>query len=76
MDTTDGHQYYLKITNGAIGRSVGSIYGRPCLRVCEARESALLWALHFIDDVCGYRIRDIHYHEWIQMNAAAGQHPI
>ena len=30
--TTTGHQFCIRFTNGANGRSVGYIYGRPCHR--------------------------------------------
>ena len=70
--TTIGRQFCIRFTNGANGRSVGYIYRRPCHRSFEARESAIVRALAFIDS-CGYRIRDINYHAWMQMYGAA--HP-
>jgi len=70
--TTAGRQFCIKFTNGANGRLVGYIYGRPCHRSFEARESAIVRALAFIDS-CGYKIRDINYHAWMQMYGAA--HP-
>ena len=70
--TTTGRQFYIRITNGANGRSVGYICGRPCHRSFEARESAIVRVLAFIDSY-GYRIRDINYHAWMQMYGAA--HP-
>ena len=70
--TTAGRQFYIRFTNGANDRSVGYTYGRPCHRSFEARESAIVWALAFIDS-CGYRFCDINYHAWIQMYGAA--HP-
>jgi hypothetical protein len=68
--TTEGWQYCLKLT-GPNGHSVGYIYGRPCARRCEARESAVVRASSFLDDDCGYRMWDIHYHEWLQMRSAS-----
>jgi hypothetical protein len=73
--TTHGHQYCLKITqNSDINNpTVGYIYGRPCPRRCEARESALAWALHYIDNDRGYTIRDIQYYwQWRQVRVASG----
>jgi hypothetical protein len=64
--TTAGCQFYIRITNSANGRSVGYIYGRLCHWSFEAWMSAIIWALAFIDS-CGYRIRDINYHAWMQM---------
>ena len=62
--TIEGCQYCIRITNRGSGRSVGYIYGRPFFQYCEARESALIRALDFID-TSGYIIRDINYHIWL-----------
>ena len=62
--TIEGRQYYIRITNRGSGHSVGYIYGQPFFRYCEARESALVRALDFID-TSGYMIRDINYHIWL-----------
>ena len=59
--TTTGRQFCMRFTNGANGRSVGYIYGRPCHGSFEAQESAIVRELDFIDS-CGYRIHDINYH--------------
>ena len=67
--TIEGHQYYIRITNRGSCRSVGYIYVRPFFRYCEARESALIWALDFID-TSGYIIRDINYHIWLQRHVS------
>ena len=72
--TTVGRQFCIRFTNGANGCSVGYIYGRPCRRSFEARESAIVRALAFIDS-CGYRIRDINYHAWMQMYHATHPSP-
>jgi hypothetical protein len=66
QQTTEGRQFYIRFTNGANGCLVGYIYGRPYLRSWEARESAIVRALSFIDS-CGYIIHDIKHHEWLQM---------
>ena len=70
--TTTGCQFCIRFTNGVNGRSVGYIYGYPSHQSFEARESAIVQALAFIDG-CGYRICDINYHAWMQMYGAA--HP-
>ena len=70
--TTTGRQFCMRFTNGANGRSVGYIYGRPCHQSFEAQESAIVRTLAFIDS-CGYRIRDINYLAWMQMYGAT--HP-
>ena len=67
--TIEGHQYCIRITNTGSGRSVGYIYGRPFFWYCEARESALIRALTFID-TSGYIIRDINYHIWLQRHVS------
>ena len=61
--TTACIQYYVRFRqNRAINSpTVGYIYGIPCLRRCEARDSVLVRALHYIDNDHGYTIRDIHY---------------
>jgi len=63
--TTEGWQCALKLTDAANGRSVGYIYGRSRLWRCEPRESAVIRALSYIDDDCGYKIKDIHFHQWL-----------
>ena len=47
--TIEGRQYCIRITNRGSGRSIGYIYGRPFFWYCEARESALIRALDFIE---------------------------
>ena len=70
--TTVGCQFSIRFTNWDNDRSVGYIYGYPSHQSFEARESAIVQALAFIDG-CGYRICDINYHAWMQMYGAA--HP-
>ncbi|XP_066374369.1 uncharacterized protein [Miscanthus floridulus] len=74
VDTTGGYQYRLKLTLELASKSlaVGYIYGQPCLRVCEARESALMWALKYIDIDRRYTIRDIHYYDYIKKKTSLG----
>jgi hypothetical protein len=62
--TTDGRQYCIRMTYRSSGHSVGYIYDRPFFRHCEAKESALIWALTVID-ASGYIIRDINYNIWL-----------
>ena len=42
-----------------------SVVSRPCARTFEARESALLNALLYVNDICGYHIGDLHFAEYI-----------
>jgi hypothetical protein len=42
-----------------------TVVSRPCARTFEARESALLHALDFANDVCGYHIGDLHFTDYI-----------
>ena len=67
--TIEGRQYCIGITNWGNGRSVGYIYGRPFFWYYEARESALIWELDFID-TSGYIIHDINYHIWLQRHVS------
>ena len=62
--TIEGRQYCIRITNRGSGHSVGYIF-----QYCEARESALIRALDFID-TSGYIIRDINYHIWLQRHVS------
>ena len=56
--TTTGIQYYVRFRqNQAIDSpSVGYIYGMPCPRRCDAMESVVVRALHYIDNDRGYTI--------------------
>jgi hypothetical protein len=56
-------QYYVRFRqNQAIDSSpVSYIYGMPCPQRCEAIESVIVHALHYINNDRGYTIRDIHY---------------
>ena len=40
---------------------IGYIYGILCPRCCEAMESVVVPALHYIDNDHGYTIQDIGY---------------
>jgi hypothetical protein len=72
--TTAGIHYCMRFRqNQAINSpSVGYIYGISCLQRCEARESVLVLALHYIDNDRGYCIQDIHYWQWRQARAITG----
>jgi hypothetical protein len=63
--TTEGRQYYIRFTNQGSGRLVGYTYGRPFNRPCEARQSAIIQVLSFVD-ASGYIIYDINYNIWLQ----------
>jgi hypothetical protein len=42
-----------------------NVITRPCACSCEARESGLVNALVFINDIFGYHIGDLHFTELI-----------
>ena len=42
-----------------------TVVSRPCARTFEARESALLNALLYVNDICGYKNGDLHFTEYI-----------
>jgi hypothetical protein len=41
------------------------IYGKALPRKCEAKKSALIHALFFIDESLGYKIGDVHYVKYL-----------
>ena len=59
-------QYCVRFRQNRVISSptLGFIFGVPCLRRCEARESVLVRALHYIDNDRSYIIRDMHYWQW------------
>ena len=42
-----------------------TVDSRPCAHTFEARESALLNVLLYVNDICGYKIGDLHFTEYI-----------
>jgi hypothetical protein len=73
--TTHGIQYCMKFTQNLAAfnsPTVGYIYGLPCVSRHEARESALVRALHYRDTDRGYTIQDICYWQWRQIRVASG----
>jgi hypothetical protein len=64
--TFEGFQAKLLVNNKRlVDPPLLIILSRPCARSYEARESALVHALNFVDDVCAYHIGDLHYTELI-----------
>jgi hypothetical protein len=64
----EGFQAKLLVTKGgdpSTSRAPLNVVSRPCAHSCEARESALVNALVFINDVFGYHIVDLHFTELI-----------
>jgi hypothetical protein len=61
--TIAGYQHCVRMRQSPdIGSPlIGYIYGMPCPQRCEAVESAIVRALHYIDIVRGYTIRDMRY---------------
>jgi hypothetical protein len=41
------------------------IYGKALSHRCEAKKSALIYALFFINESLGYRIGDVHYVKYL-----------
>jgi len=64
--TTEGFQAKLLATKRGdppTSRAPLNIVSRPYARSCEARESVLVIALVFINDVFEYHIGDLHFTE-------------
>ena len=68
--TTKGFQEKLVMTKRGLSdpltsRLPLSVVSRPCAHTFEARESVLLNALLYVNDICGYKIGDPHFIEYI-----------
>jgi hypothetical protein len=68
--TMEGFQEKLIITKRwssdlTASRSPLTVVSRPCARTFEARKSALLNALLYVNNICGYKIGDLHFAEYI-----------
>jgi hypothetical protein len=64
--TSEGFQAKLLASKrGSVDPSPLTVVSRPCAHTFEARESALVHALDFVDVVCGYHIDDLHYTDLI-----------
>jgi hypothetical protein len=62
--TTEGFQTKLLVTmrgDPPTSRAALNVVSRPCARSCEGRESGLVNALVFINDIFGYHIGDLHF---------------
>ncbi|PUZ46882.1 hypothetical protein GQ55_7G118800 [Panicum hallii var. hallii] len=46
-------------------KPIFTIYGKALPRRCEAKESALILTLFFIDESLGYKIGDVHYVKYL-----------
>jgi hypothetical protein len=42
-----------------------TVVSRLCARTFEERESALLNALLYVNNICGYKISDLHFAKYI-----------
>ena len=63
---TEGFQTKLHATKRGdplTSRESLNVVSRPCARSYEARESALVNALVFINNIFGYHIGDLHFTE-------------
>jgi hypothetical protein len=64
--TTKGFQEKLLTTKrGSSDPPPLTVVSRPCARTFEAKESVLLHALDFVNDVNGYHIGDLHFTDLI-----------
>jgi len=68
--TMEGFQEKLIMTKRGSSDSPTSrppltVVSRPCACTFEARESALLNALLYANNICGYKIGDLHFAEYI-----------
>ena len=43
-----------------------TVVSRPCDHTFEARESVLLNVLLYVNNICGYKIGDLHFAEYIR----------
>jgi hypothetical protein len=60
--TTEGFQEKpLPTKRGSSNPPPLTVVSRHCARTFEAGKSALLHALDFVNDVCGYHIGDLHF---------------
>ena len=48
------------------------IYGSPCDRSCEAKESALIHALAYISEVLDFKIGDFNYIDYLYRKNGVG----
>jgi hypothetical protein len=64
--TVEGFQAKLYATKRGSPNSLPlTVVSRPCVRTCEARESVLLNTLDIINEICGYKIGDLHFIEFM-----------
>jgi hypothetical protein len=62
----EGFQSKLSATKRGSPNSLPlTVVSRPYVRTYEARESVLLNILDFINEICGYKIGDIHFTEFM-----------
>lgn len=45
-------------------------WSKPCERTCEAKESVLVHALRYINEVLGYEMYDVHFTEYMSKRVA------
>jgi hypothetical protein len=64
--TAEGFQAKLYATKRGSPNSLSlTVVSRPCGRSYEARESVLSNTLDFINEICGYKIGDLHFTEFM-----------
>jgi hypothetical protein len=64
--TVEGFQAKLYATKRGSPNSLPlTVVSRPCVRTYEVRESVLLNTLDFINEICGYKIGNLHFTEFM-----------
>jgi hypothetical protein len=57
--------------NESANKTLFTVYGKASGRPCQAKESALIHALMYIDEVLGYNIVDFNYVKYQRLCAPA-----
>ena len=57
--------YEFRTMSDPTAKPMFTVYGKALPRRSEAKDSALIRALNFIDDALGYKIDDVNYVEYL-----------
>ena len=63
--TSKGIQEKILVTRSEDSRPMLIVVSRSCERSCEARESALVNTLRYINDILAYEMNDVHFSEYV-----------
>ena len=63
--TSKGIQEKILVTRSEDSQPMLIIVSRSCERSCEARESALVNTLRYINDILAYEMNDLHFSEYV-----------